>query len=126
MTSYEIQTFFLSPLTSGLIFALLALGVFIAYRVLDIADLSVEGLFPFVTVFSCFLILRDWNPFLVVFIMLLMGILTGILNACLSLYLKIPPLLSGIIMMAAFSPSAIILVKLNNGQVNLPSNLHGL
>ena len=69
MSGYELQTFFLSPLTSGLIFALLALGVFIAYRVLDIADLSVEGIFPLVTVFSCFLLLRGWNPFLVVLLM---------------------------------------------------------
>lgn len=122
MSGYEIQTFFLSPLTSGLIFALLALGVFIAYRVLDIADLSVEGVFPLVTVFSCFLLLRGWNPFLVVLLMIVIGVLSGIINACLSLYLKIPPLLSGIIMMAALFAIAIILVKLNNGQVNLDAS----
>jgi putative ABC transport system permease protein len=122
MSGYEIQTFFLSPLASGLIFALLALGVFVAFRVLDIADLSVEGIFPFVTVFTCFLLLRGWNPFLVVLLMMVIGVLAGIINACLSLYLKIPPLLSGIIMMAALFALAIILVKLNNGQVNLASD----
>ena len=31
----------------GLIFAILAMGVFITYKILDIADLSVEGTFPF-------------------------------------------------------------------------------
>lgn len=122
MSAYEIGSFFLSPLASGLIFALLALGVFIAYRVLDIADLSVEGVFPLVTVLSCFLLLRGWNPFLVVLLMMFLGILAGLLNACLSLYLKIPPLLSGIIMMAALFAIAIILIQINGGQVNLPSD----
>jgi len=122
MSAYEIQSFFLSPLSSGLIFALLVLGVFIAYRVLDIADLSVEGVFPLVTVLSCFLILRNVNPFLVVLIVLVLGVVAGIINACLSIYLKIPPLLSGIIVMAALFALSIIIVQANKGQVNLPSD----
>jgi ABC-type uncharacterized transport system, permease component len=54
--------------------------------------------------------------------MMVIGVVAGIINACLSLYLKIPPLLSGIIMMAALFAIAIILVKLNNGQVNLDAS----
>ena len=96
--SFEWLNFFFSPISNGLIFVLLALGVFIAFRVLDIADLSLEGLFPFVTVLTCFLIRQGWHPLLAVLLCLLIGALTGVLNACLALYLKIPPLLSGIIM----------------------------
>jgi putative ABC transport system permease protein len=122
MSPFEIQNFFLSPLTSGLIFALLVLGVFIAYRVLDVADLSVEGIFPLVTVLSCFLILRNVNPFVVALIALLIGVAAGIVNACLSIYLKIPPLLAGIIVMAALFAVSVVIVQLNKGSVNLPSD----
>jgi len=119
MSAFEWQNFFISPLNSGLIFALLGLGVFIAFRVLDIADLSVEGLFPLISVFSCFAILRGWNPVLVVVVAVLIGAASGILNAVLSLYLKIPPLLSGIIMMSALFAVSIVIIHFNGGYVNL-------
>lgn len=37
---------FITSVEQGLIFAVLAMGVYISYKVLDIADLSVEGSFP--------------------------------------------------------------------------------
>jgi len=119
MSTFEWQNFFISPLNSGLIFGLLALGVFIAFRVLDIADLSVEGLFPLVSVFSCFTILQGWNPALVIVVSVLIGAASGIINALLSLYLKIPPLLSGIVMMSALFAISIIIIHFNGGYVNL-------
>jgi putative tryptophan/tyrosine transport system permease protein len=117
--SSEWLNFFFSPLSNGLIFVLLALGVFIAFRVLDIADLSVEGLFPFVTVLTCFLIRQGWNPALAVLLCLAVGALTGALNACLSLYLKIPPLLSGIIMMSATLSFALAFIFYNGSNPTL-------
>jgi putative ABC transport system permease protein len=122
MSAFELQNFFISPLESGLIYVLLALGVFVAFRVLDIADLSVEGVFPLVSVLSCFLILHGWNPFLVVLLMVALGVVAGILNALLTLYLKIPPLLSGIIMMSALFAVSIIVIHFNGGYVNLASD----
>src|SRR5574344_409609 len=110
MSALEWQNFFISPVNSALVFALLGLGVFIAFRVLDIADLSVEGIFPFITVLTCFLILQGWNAWLVLFLASLLGALAGVLNAAMILYLKIPSLLSGIIMMSALFACAIILI----------------
>lgn len=110
MSSYELLNFFFSPLNSALVFALLGLGVFIAFRVLDIADLSVEGIFPLTTVLTCFLILQGVNPFLVVLISLFLGAAIGLLNGLLIVKLKIPSLLSGIIMMSAAFASAIIII----------------
>ena len=37
----------MTSLEQGLIFAILAMGVFLTYKILDMADLSVEGTFPF-------------------------------------------------------------------------------
>ncbi|MFA6620469.1 MAG: ABC transporter permease [Bacilli bacterium] len=116
---FEWLNFFFSPISNGLIFVLLALGVFIAFRVLDIADLSVEGLFPMITVLTCYLIRQGWNPFLAVLLCLLIGAFTGALNACLSLYLKIPPLLSGIIMMSATLSFALVFIYYNGGSPSL-------
>src|SRR5574344_143208 len=117
--SFAWLTFFFSPISHGLIFVLLALGVFIAFRVLDIADLSVEGLFPMITVLTCYLIRLGWHPILAVLLCLLIGALVGVLNACLSLYLKIPPLLSGIIMMSATLSFALVFIYYNGGSPSL-------
>ena len=41
------MTLLMTSIEQGLIFAVLAIGVFITYKLLDVADLSVEGTFPF-------------------------------------------------------------------------------
>jgi putative ABC transport system permease protein len=120
--SFELLNFFFSPLSNGLIFVLLALGVFIAFRVLDIADLSVEGLFPFLTVLTCYLIRLGWNPLLALLLCFVLGAVSGALNAALSLYLKIPPLLSGIIMMSVDLSFALVFIYYNGGSPTLLGN----
>ncbi len=43
----------ITSLEQGLIFAVLAMGVFLTYKILDIADLSVEGTFPLWSFYIC-------------------------------------------------------------------------
>ena len=55
-------------ITTGLLWSLLAVGVFITFRVLDVADLTVEGTFPMGAAISAILITSGMNPILSILI----------------------------------------------------------
>jgi putative tryptophan/tyrosine transport system permease protein len=109
----QLTNFLTEPLLLGLIWGILALGVFIAYRVLDIADLSVEGVLPLSAVLSLFLINKGINPLLSLLICVLVGAICGSLVAMMHIYLKIPSLLSGIIMMTGLFSIVVVVSKGN-------------
>ena len=100
----------------GLIFAILAMGVFITYKILDIADLSVEGTFPFGAFVFAKFISMGINPIVSTSIAFFCGTLAGLFTATLFTKLKIKPLLSGILTMT-------MLYSVNlkiNGKSNIP------
>lgn len=109
----QFTNFLSEPLLLGLIWGILALGVFIAYRVLDIADLSVEGVLPLSAVLSLFLINNGVDPLISLIICVLVGAICGSLVAIMHLYLKIPSLLSGIIMMTGLFSIVVVISKGN-------------
>lgn len=92
---------FLGAIEQGLVFAIMSLGVFITFRVLDFPDLSVDGTLPLGAAISAVFIVNGVNPYLTLFIALLGGMLAGGLTAILNTKLKILNLLSGILMMIA-------------------------
>ena len=95
---------------TGLPYALLALGIFISYRVLDIADLSCEGSFTLGGALSAVLLVLGWNPFLATFMGMLAGFLAGIITGLIHTKLKITAFLSGIITMTGlFSINLVIM-----------------
>ena len=95
---------------TGLPYALLALGIFISYRVLDIADLSCEGSFTLGGALSAVLLVLGWNPFLATLMGVLAGFLAGIITGLIHTKLKITALLSGIITMTGlFSINLVIM-----------------
>ena len=53
---------FLGALETGLIFGLVALGVFLSFRVLNFPDLTVDGSFAFGAAICAVLIVKGWNP----------------------------------------------------------------
>ncbi len=85
----------------GLIWALLALGVFISYRILDFADLTAEGSITLGAVIAAAMLINTGNIWLAMILALVGGFCAGILTGILHTKLKIPPILSGIIMMTA-------------------------
>ncbi|NLC65957.1 MAG: ABC transporter permease [Clostridium sp.] len=89
----------LNSIEQGLIFAVLAMGVFLTYKVLDIADLSVEGTFPMGAFVFAKFISMGLDPITSTLIAFLFGTLAGLLTATLYIKLKIKPLLSGILTM---------------------------
>ncbi|NLN97997.1 MAG: ABC transporter permease [Eubacteriaceae bacterium] len=106
----------ISTVTQGLFWAILALGVYITYRVLDVADLSVEGTFPLGAAVTASLITVGVNPFLALLAATIAGMLGGAATGIFHTKLKIPALLSGILtMIGMYSVNLRIM-----GKANLP------
>ena len=93
--------FVLSILEQGLIYGILALGVYITYKILDFPDLTVDGSFPLGSAVTAALLTRDVNPYLSLFAAFLAGVLAGTCTGLIHVKGKVRDLLSGIIMMTA-------------------------
>src|SRR5690554_758126 len=85
----------------GLIFSLVALGVFISFRLLRFPDLTVDGSFPLGGAIGAVCIASGMDPFLATLLATLAGALAGVVTALLNVYLKIMDLLASILMMIA-------------------------
>ncbi len=89
----------LGALAQGLLWAVMAIGVYITYRILDIADLTAEGCFTLGAGITCKLITSGFDPFISTFAALLGGLAAGLVTGLLHTKLKIPALLAGILTM---------------------------
>lgn len=89
----------LGILLEGLIYGILALGVYISYKVLDFADLSVDGTFPLGSAVATRMITAGLNPWLSLPLSFAAGMVAGALTGILHVKLKIKDLLSGILVM---------------------------
>ncbi|WP_444972141.1 ABC transporter permease [Streptococcus ferus] len=106
----------LSGLSQGLLWSIMAIGVYLTFRILDIADLSAEGSFPMGAAVCALLIVKGINPLLATFGGMLGGILAGLVAGFLHTKMKIPALLTGIITLTGlYSINLLIL-----GRSNLP------
>ncbi|MCD8339199.1 MAG: ABC transporter permease [Burkholderiales bacterium] len=104
----------ISTVSQGLLWALLALGVFLTFRVLDIADLSVEGTFPLGAAVAATLLDGGHSIFLAMVMATIAGCIGGTVTALLTTKLKIPALLSGILtMIGLYSVNLMIMGKAN-------------
>ena len=92
---------FFGILQEGVIFSVMALGVYIALNILDFPDLTADGSFPLGMAVTTVCLLTGINPFLALFLSFLAGALAGVVTGFLNVKLKITSLLSGIITMTA-------------------------
>lgn len=84
----------------GLIFAILAMGIYISFRILDTPDLTVDGTFTLgVAVSSIFTV--NGHPFIGIILSFFAGFLAGTATGLLHTKMKIQPILSGILVMTA-------------------------
>lgn len=103
-------------LEEGLMYALLAIGVYITYSILDFPDLSVDGTMPMGAIVTAVLIIHGVNPWLCLVITFALGMACGAVTGLLHVKLNIRPLLCGIIVYTAMlSINLVILFKGNNG-----------
>lgn len=91
----------IGSVTIGLILALLALGIFISFRIFDFPDITAEGSFTFGAATAAALILAGMNPLLASLIAFLAGMAAGAVTGIIHTRFKINPLLSGILVMTA-------------------------
>lgn len=106
----------LTSVEQGLIYGILAMGVFITYKILDMADLSVEGTFPFGAFIFARFVTMGVNPIVSTLIAFCFGTLAGLLTSTLFIKLRIKPILAGILTMT-------LLYSINlrtNGKSNVP------
>lgn len=94
-------TITLGILEEGLVYAIMALGVYITYKILDFPDLSVDGTFPLGGAITVILIIAGVPPIVTLLVSFLLGAVAGIITGLIHVKLKVRDLLSGIIMMTA-------------------------
>lgn len=99
LTVGNLVILFQSALSQGLLWSLLAIGVFLTYRILDIADLTAEGTFPLGAGIAALAITKGTSPYLACLLAFLGGVLAGLVTGLFHTKLKIPALLAGIITM---------------------------
>lgn len=93
--------FAVTILEQGLIYGILALGVYITYKILDFPDLTVDGSFPLGAAITAALITRGMNPYLTLPVSFGAGALAGVCTGLIHVRGRVRDLLSGIIMMTA-------------------------
>lgn len=98
-------------LNEGLMYALLAMGMYITYSILDFPDLSVDGTFPLGAVLSGVLIIQGVDPWLCLVISFAAGMAAGVLTGLMHVKLRITPLLCGIIMYTAMLSVNLVILK---------------
>ncbi len=95
---------FFGALEIGLVYGLVALGVYLTFKVLDFPDLSVDGSFPMGAAVAATAIVAGINPWIATFLAILAGAATGWVTAFLTVKCGILNLLASILtMIAAFS-----------------------
>ena len=100
----------------GLIWALMAIGVYITYKILDIPDLTVDGSFATGGIVAAVLITNGVNFMLALLIAFIAGLLCGLLTGLLHAIFGIPAILAGILtQMALWS----INLKISGGKSNI-------
>lgn len=93
--------FWIGSLEQGLIFAIMVLGVYISYKILDFPDLSVDGSFPLGAAIVGAGLLKGVNPILCLVLATIGGALGGLITGILHVKFKIRDLLAGILVMTA-------------------------
>ena len=107
-------------IAQGLIWGLMALGVYITFRLLDFADLSVDGSFATGGAVTVVLMLHGWSAPAAMLIALLAGLLAGLATGLLHTLLGIPPILAGILTQIALYS---INLHIMGGKANLAINV---
>lgn len=106
-------------ITLGIIWAIMALGLYLTYRVLNYADLTVDGSLALGGAISAVFVAADVPPMLAVFFAILGGMVAGLVTGFLHTKLRIPDLLAGILtQFGLYSINLRIMGKANFGLLN--------
>lgn len=123
--------FIIGVLEQGLLFSIMAFGVYITYKILDFPDLSVDGIFPLGASVTAVLLINGTNPVAACLLSLAAGMAGGFVTGVLHVKFKITNLLSGIlVMIGLYSVNLRIMGKSNtplyNEKTIFPDNIPSL
>lgn len=107
----------LSVLEQGFIYAILALGVYITYKILDFPDLTVDSSFPLGAAVCVVMIKAGINPYITLPVSFIAGGLSGLVTGIIHVKFKVRDLLSGIITMTMLYS---VNLHITGGQSNVP------
>lgn len=88
---------FPSGLAQGLLWGIMALGLYITFRMLNFADMTVDGTFTTGGAVTVMLIIAGWQPWIAVLVAFFAGLLAGLVTGILHTKLGIPAILAGIL-----------------------------
>ena len=115
-----------SAIGQGLLWALLGLGLYLTFRILDFCDMTVEGTFPLGAATAVTAISRGIDPLLATLLAVLAGMAAGLITGLLYTKGKIPSLLAGILTMTAiYSVNLRIMGKSNISLLGKPTLFSG-
>lgn len=90
-----------ATIEQSLIFAIMVLGVYISFRILNFPDMTVDGTFPLGAAISAKLLTLGVNPYLTLIVTLVAGAVAGAITGLIHVKLKVKDLLAGILVMTA-------------------------
>ncbi len=110
---------FFGAVELGLVYAFVALGVFLSFRILDFPDLTVDGSFPLGAAVTAVLLIAGWNPWAAMTVAAMAGAAAGFVTAFVSVRFRILHLLASILtMIALFSINLRIMGRPNGAVLN--------
>lgn len=113
------QIAFWGAVEMGLVFSFVALGVYLAFRILDFPDLTVDGSFPLGAAVTGVLILGGYNPWIAAAVSMVAGSVAGLVTATLNVRFRILNLLASILtMIALFSVNLRVMGRPNIALIN--------
>ena len=90
-----------ATIEQSLVFAIMVLGVYISFRILNFPDMTVDGTFPLGAAISAKLLTLGVNPYLTLLVALIAGAAAGAITGLIHVKLKVKDLLAGILVMTA-------------------------
>jgi len=109
-------------LAQGLIWGIMALGVYLTFRILNFADMTCDGSFALGGCVCAMMILRGMNPFAALLIAFVCGVIAGLVTGILHTVMGIPDILAGILtQIALYSINLNIMGKANQA---IPAGTH--
>lgn len=107
----------------GVLWSVMALGVYITFKILNMADMTVDGSFALGGCVSAMMVVSGYNPFLSIFAAVILGMIAGSVTGFLHTKLKIPAILAGILtMLSLYSINLKILAGKSNVAMPLIGN----
>ena len=113
--------------SQGILWGIMALGIYLTYRILDVADLTVDGSFALGGCTCAALITAGLNPYLSLIVAILAGMLAGFVTGILHTKCQIPAILAGILtQIGLYSINLRIMGRSNTPLLKVPTIFKGI